>query len=43
MMGNTGYLMKKGTPLTKDWYKMVTDNLSNKYEDLKANPPQVPR
>lgn len=43
IMGNTHYIMKKNTAVTKDWFAWVTKNLDNKYEELKKNLPQVPR
>lgn len=37
------YIFKKQTPLSKDWFNAVTNNLNNKYEELKKHPPRVPR
>lgn len=43
IIGNSHYIFKKGSPLTRDWYNAAIANLDNKLEALRQNPPQVPR
>lgn len=43
IIGNTHYIFKKDSALTRDWYHAAITNLDNKLEDLRKNPPQVPR
>jgi hypothetical protein len=41
-IGNCGYIFKKLTPLTTEWFNQMNAKLDEKYEALKANPAQVP-
>lgn len=43
IIGNGVYFFKKQTVITTEWFNRMTAILDRKLDDLRRNPPQVPR